>query len=68
MRSWVVGWLSLLAAVAALAGAAGEFAVTEPAAAGLSAQRLERMEQSIRGGDFKQGHQRAAGTRWPAGV
>jgi len=45
-------WALLLAA-AAPAGAE-ELAPTEPGTAGLDAQRLTRMEQAIRAGDFKQ--------------
>jgi CubicO group peptidase (beta-lactamase class C family) len=47
--------LSLLSlGLGSMATAATDPAAIEPAAAGLSAQRLTQMEQSIRAGDFKQ--------------
>src|SRR5438105_13965848 len=49
----LAGWGMLLLAAAASADRE-ELAIAEPAAAGLSAQRLAQMEQSIRAGDFKQ--------------
>jgi CubicO group peptidase (beta-lactamase class C family) len=54
MGAWRhIGWVMLLAGAAGVAKAA-ELAAAEPAAAGLSAQRLALMEQSIRAQDFKQ--------------
>ena len=51
----LAGWGMLLLAGAAAASAdREELTVAEPAAAGLSGQRLAQMEQSIRAGDFKQ--------------
>jgi CubicO group peptidase (beta-lactamase class C family) len=54
MRTLVHWGILLLAGAAACAADREELAVAEPAAAGLSAQRLAQMEQSIRAGDFKQ--------------
>src|SRR6267154_2696485 len=53
MRTLAGCGMLLLAGVAASADRE-ELAVAEPAAAGLSGQRLAQMEQSIRAGDFKQ--------------
>ena len=51
-RGWVL-W-ALLLAVTAPPGKGEELAPAEPARVGLAAQRLTRMEQSIRAGEFKQ--------------
>ena len=51
-RGWVL-W-ALLLAVTANPGKGEELAPAEPARVGLAAQRLTRMEQSIRAGEFKQ--------------
>ena len=54
MSNWGRVWWALLL-VAAVQGSRGEeLAPSDAAAAGLSAQRLTQMEQSIRAGDFKQ--------------
>ena len=50
----LAGWGMLLLAAAAASADREELAMAEPAAAGLSAQRLAQMEESIRAGDFKQ--------------
>lgn len=49
------GWIRMLLAAAGVIGAAHaqELASADPAAAGISGQRLAQMEQSIRAGDFK---------------
>jgi CubicO group peptidase (beta-lactamase class C family) len=50
---WLAGWAALLLGVGAPAATAQDFAVAEPAASGLSAQRLASMDHSLRAGDFK---------------
>ena len=50
----LAGWGMVLLAAAAASADGDELASAEPAAAGLSAQRLAQMEESIRAGDFKQ--------------
>src|SRR2546430_4329665 len=50
----LAGWGMLLLAAAAASADREELAIAEPAAAGLSAQRLAQLEQLIRAGDFKQ--------------
>ncbi len=54
MRAWWLIGLAMVPAAAARVAQGEELAATEPAAAGLSAQRLALMEQSIRAQDFKQ--------------
>ena len=49
----VLGCASVLLALNARAAEAQDFPLAEPAAVGLSAQRLASMEQSVRAGDFK---------------
>jgi CubicO group peptidase (beta-lactamase class C family) len=52
--AWAMAALLLLLGAAASTAVAEELAVTDPGAAGISAQGLARMEASIRAGDFKQ--------------
>jgi CubicO group peptidase (beta-lactamase class C family) len=54
LSSWALALLSVLMPMSASATDGEELAVAEPAAAGLSAQRLAQMEKSIRAQDFKQ--------------
>ena len=54
VRAWNCRAMCILLGAAACVSHGEELAVAEPAAAGFSPQRLARMEQSIRAGDFKQ--------------
>jgi CubicO group peptidase (beta-lactamase class C family) len=54
VRVRLIAWTALTGLCVAVAAAGAELASADPAAAGMSAALLARMEQSIRGGEFQQ--------------